>query len=179
MPASPPRRILVAGVTGSGKTTLARSIADLLHLPHTEIDSLYHGPDWTPRETFVDEVDALSSGPEWVTEWQYRAVRPMLLARADTLVWLDYPFRVSFWRVVRRTWRRARTREVLWNGNTEPGMWHAITHTEGIIRWAFDTRNKLRSSMPGVVRANPHLTVVRLRSQRETDTWFAALAAPR
>ncbi|CAN5189408.1 hypothetical protein BH11ACT5_BH11ACT5_21610 [soil metagenome] len=99
----------------------------------------------------------------------------MLAARADTLVWLDYPFRVSFGRVARRTWRRARTREVLWNGNTEPGMWHAITNKDGIIRWAFETRNKVRKSMPQVVKANPHLRIVRLRSQRETDAWLATL----
>jgi adenylate kinase family enzyme len=175
MPSAPPRRILVAGVTGAGKTILARAIAATLELPYTEIDSLYHGPNWTPRETFVAEVDALSGGPAWVTEWQYRSVRPMLAARAEVLVWLDYPFRVSFGRVIRRTRHRARTREVLWNGNTEPGMWHAITNRDGIIRWGFRTRDKLRKSMPAVIEANQHLRVVRLRSQRETDAWLANL----
>ena len=176
MPSAPPRRILVAGVAGAGKTTLARAVAELLDLPYTEIDSLYHGPDWTPRDEFVTDVDTLSSRPAWVTEWQYRSVRPMLAARADLLVWLDYPFRVSFGRVVRRTWRRARTREELWNGNTEPGLWHAVTNREGIIRWAFGTRNKLRQSMPAVREANPGLPIVRLRSQREADAWLAELA---
>lgn len=179
VPSATHRRILVAGVTGAGKSTLARAIAERLDLPYTEIDSLYHGPNWTPRGTFVEEVDALSSGPAWVTEWQYRAVRPMLAARAEVLVWLDYPFRVSFGRVIRRTWRRARTREELWNGNTEPGMLHAITNRDGIIRWGFRTRDKLRKSMPAAIEANPHLRVVRLRSQRETDAWLAALTAPR
>jgi hypothetical protein len=46
----PARKILVAGVTGAGKTTLARRIGQTLAVPHTEIDSLYHGPNWTPRE---------------------------------------------------------------------------------------------------------------------------------
>jgi len=176
MPSAPPRRILVAGVTGAGKSTLAQAIAERLRLTYTEIDGLYHGPGWTPREEFIAEVDAFSSEPAWVTEWQYRSVRPMLAARADLLVWLDYPFRVSFGRVIRRTWHRARTREELWNGNTEPGMWHAVTNREGIIRWAFDTRNKLRDSMPAVTAANPRLQIVRLRSQRETDAWLAATA---
>jgi adenylate kinase family enzyme len=170
-----PRRLLVAGVSGVGRSTLARSIAAALLLPYTEIDSLYHGPNWTPRESFVDEVDAITREPAWVTEWQYRSVRPMLAARADTLVWLDYSFPVAFGRVVRRTWRRARTREEMWNGNTEPGMWHAITNKDGIVRWAFDTRNKVREQMPDAVAEHTHLHVVRLRSQRETDAWLAEL----
>ena len=42
-----------------------------------------------PRPEFVDEVAALVAGEEWVTEWQYSVVRPLLLARAELLVWLD------------------------------------------------------------------------------------------
>lgn len=178
MPAEPPpRRILIAGVSGAGKTTLARSLAGVLRLPYVEIDSLYHGPGWTARETFVDDVDAFTREAEWVIEWQYRAVRPMLAGRADTLVWLDYPFPVTFGRVVRRTWERARTQSELWNGNTEPGMWHAVSNKEGIIRWAFDTRNKVKELLPATLEANPHLRLVRLRHQRETDAWMAELAA--
>ena len=39
-----PRRVVVAGVSGTGKTTLATRIAPILDAPHTEIDGLYHGP---------------------------------------------------------------------------------------------------------------------------------------
>ncbi|WP_370651769.1 hypothetical protein [Microbacterium sp.] len=42
---SRPRRILVAGVAGAGKTTLAARIAAMVEAPHTEIDGLFHGPD--------------------------------------------------------------------------------------------------------------------------------------
>ncbi len=38
-----PRRILVAGTAGAGKTTLARRVAALLGLPHIEIDALPWG----------------------------------------------------------------------------------------------------------------------------------------
>lgn len=50
-----PRRVVVAGVSGSGKTRLAGRVGAALDLPHTEIDALFHGPDWTPRESFVDD----------------------------------------------------------------------------------------------------------------------------
>jgi len=41
-----PQRVLVAGASGSGKTTVAARVSAALGLLHTEIDGLYHGPGW-------------------------------------------------------------------------------------------------------------------------------------
>lgn len=50
--ANTPSRVLVAGTSGAGKTTLAAAIGASLNLPHIEIDGLFHGPNWTPRTQF-------------------------------------------------------------------------------------------------------------------------------
>lgn len=170
-----PRRILVAGVSGSGKTTLARRIASATGLPHTEIDGLYHGPGWTPREQFVDDVLAYTAEPGWVTEWQYRAARPLLLERADTLLWLDLPIRISLARVVRRTIRRRQRREELWNGNRERPLWTFFADPDHIIRWAMRTRNKYRPMIEALDVTHPHVHVVRLRNPRDVETWLRHL----
>ena len=47
------RRVLVAGSTGAGKTTMARALSAARGLPHTEMDELWHGPDWEPRAEFA------------------------------------------------------------------------------------------------------------------------------
>ena len=167
-----PRRILVAGVSGVGKTTLCRRIADATGLPYTEIDSLYHGPGWVPREAFVDDVRAFTAQDRWITEFQYRLVRDLLAARADLLVWLDLPAPIAYWRVITRTIRRAHTKEELWNGNVEPGLRNALFDDEGIIRWAFRTRATWPDKVAAASRQNPELVVVRLRSKREVERWL-------
>jgi adenylate kinase family enzyme len=173
---NPATRILIAGVTGSGKSTLARQIATRLELPYTEIDSLYHGPNWTPREEFVKDVDTATSGDRWVIEWQYPLVRPMLLERADTLVWLDHPAALSYARVIRRTVRRSRTHEPLWNGNVEPPLRSFFTAPdENIIRWAIKTRRNYKRQVPAVELSHPQLQIVRLRSQRQVNRWLDSL----
>jgi hypothetical protein len=53
-------------------------VASLLDIPHIEIDALFHGPGWTPRDTFESEVHRFSAGSCWVTEWQYSQVRAIL-----------------------------------------------------------------------------------------------------
>jgi len=169
-----PQRIVVAGVSGVGKTTLARRVAAIAGIPHIEIDGLFHGPDWTPRATFVDDVQRLVAKEEWVTEWQYKPARPLLTARADLLVWLDLPFwTTTFPRVVRRTLRRRVRREELWNGNVEPPLRTIFTDPEHIIRWSVSTRNTYRARVPRVDAETSGLAVVRLRSSRAVERWVS------
>lgn len=169
----PARKILVAGVTGAGKSTLAKRIGAAVGAPYTEIDGLYHGPNWTPLPTFLADVDALIAQPSWVTEWQYRSARDRLAAGADTLVWLDYPARVTVARLVRRTLRRRRTREKLWAGNVEPPLWHFLVGKDHIFAWAIATRRKYKESVPALERSSPHLQVIRLRTPGQAEAWLA------
>lgn len=171
-----PRRIVVAGVSGSGKTTLAARISAATGLPHTEIDSLFHGPGWTQRPEFIDDVRALAACDRWVVEWQYSAARPVLTAAADLLVWLDLPYRVTFARVVRRTVRRRLRRQELWNGNLEQPLHTFFSDPDHIVRWSLRTRHKLDDVVPETLAAKPHLVGVHLRSRREADDWVRRIA---
>jgi len=169
-----PRRVLVAGVSGAGKTTLAARIAGLTGGTHTEIDALFHGPDWVPRPEFLDDVRAFTAAEAWTTEWLYGPARPLLAERADLLVWLDLPFlRVTLPRVIRRTIRRRVRREELWNGNVEPPFRTLLTDREHIVRWAIATRHTYDERVPALELQHPHLVVVRVRSQREVEQWLA------
>lgn len=172
------RRVLVAGVSGSGKTTLASRIGGILKIPHTEIDSLFHGPNWEPRADFAADVESLSSAPAWVTEWQYSAARPLLADRANTLIWLDFPVWAPLGRLVRRTVRRRLRREELWNGNFEGPLLSAFTDRDHIIRWGWRTRNKLKAAVPALEPLHPGLQIVRLRSPREVAHWVGTLRPP-
>lgn len=161
-----------------GKTTLAAEVARRLDIPHVEIDALFHGPDWTPRPAFEADVAAFTAEEAWVTEWQYGSARELVADRAEVLVWLDLPFRLTLARVVRRTVGRRLRREVLWNGNTEGPLHTVLTDPEHIIRWSISTRRKYGQLVPEAVAARPHLQLVRLRSRREVEQWLAGLSRP-
>ncbi len=168
-----PERVVVAGVSGAGKTTLARRVAEVIGAPHTELDALFHGPGWVPRDQFLTDVEELVAGARWTSEWQYPAARPLLAARADLLVWVDLPFgTVTLPRLVRRTVHRRLARVELWNGNIEPPLRQVLTDREHVVRWAISKRHRLREHMPEVEARWPHLVVVHLRSPREVDHWL-------
>jgi adenylate kinase family enzyme len=172
-----PRRIAVAGVTGAGKTTLAKRISAITGIPHTEIDGLFHGENWTRRPTFLADVDAVTMTPSWVVEWQYHDARELIAERADTLVWLDLPTGVSLYRVTVRTILRRRNNEELWNGNREGPLVNFFTDPDHVVRWAIRTRKKLRDLVPDTESRHPQLRVVRLTSQNEVERWLRRAVA--
>jgi adenylate kinase family enzyme len=137
---SRPHRVLVAGTSGAGKTT----VAETLGYPYVELDSLHHGPGWTRRPEFEEDVGRVVAGSRWVSEWQYEAVRELLLDRADCLIWLDLPRALVTARVVRRTLRRRVRREVLWNSNMEPPLRTFFSDPDHIVRWAWRTHPRRR-----------------------------------
>lgn len=168
-----PRRILIAGVSGCGKTTLAGHIARIMGAPHTEIDALFHGPNWTPRPEFFRDVQAMIEGESWTTEWQYDLARPLLAQHADLLVWLDLPFwSITFPRVLRRTISRRWHRTVLWNGNVEPPLRTAFTDPDHLLRWVMRSRHKYPERVLTLEQQLPHLMLIRLRSRREVRRWL-------
>lgn len=175
----PPDRVLVAGVTGSGKTTLARRLAEMWELRHVEIDGLFHGPNWTPRPEFLDDVRAFAAEDRWITEWQYtsKGTDEIMTPRAQLAIWLDYPWPVVRGRLLRRTLSRSIRRTVLYNGNVEKPLRQLLSTRDpddNILAWQTKTRHSWAQQMPVKRERFPHLTVVRLRHPRETERWLRA-----
>lgn len=168
-----PRRVLIAGTSGSGKSTLARALSAALSMPYHELDALFHGPRWTPRPEFAADVGTLVATERWVTEWQYSAVRSLLLARADLLIWLDLPRWQVMSQIVPRTVARRLRRVELWNGNVEPPLWTLFTDRDHILRWAWRTHLRTRHRVCELLAAPDGPVVVRLRSRHEIRAWLS------
>jgi shikimate kinase len=173
------RRVNVVGVSGSGKTTFARELATRLGVPHVELDALHHGPDWaaaTAEELRARVEAALAAAPDgWVVDGNYRQkLGDLVLARADTLVWLEPPLRVSLGRLARRSWRRWSRRETLWNDNRER-LGDLVGPREGLFAWTVRSFVHHRRDLPAALARNPQLRVVHLRSAGAVADFLAGV----
>jgi adenylate kinase family enzyme len=167
------RRISVVGVSGAGKTTLARALAGRLGVEHVELDSIFHQPGWTPlpTEQFQQQVSARIGGDGWVVDGNYgRHVRDLVWGRADTVVWLDLPRRVVIPALIARTLRRGLSGEELWNGNTERlSQLVRLDPEENLVLWSWIKHPVYRRTYAAAA-VDPcwaHLRFVRIRSRAE------------
>ena len=172
------QRVSIVGTSGSGKSTLARELAALLGVPHLELDSVFHQPGWEPlpAEEFRTIVTAKAAGDAWTIDGNYSAVRPLIWARADTVIWLDLPKRTVMGQVTWRTLRRACSRQELWNGNRESWLnFFTLDPERSIISWAWHNHASDRAKYTAAAAdpANAHLTFVRLTSRREITRFLA------
>jgi len=163
------QRVSVVGTSGVGKSTVSRELARRLGASWLELDSVYHQVGWTPLDTaeFRARVAAVAAGERWVIDGGYSAVRDLVWARADTVVWLDLPRRTVMRRITWRTLRRVAGRAELWNGNRE--RWRnllTLDKQESVVSWAWQTHAANRAKFGAAMAdpANGHLRFVRLTS---------------
>ena len=178
--------ILVVGDSCSGKTTVARTLAQRLGLRHIELDALNWEPNWTEAAdgVLLDRVLSAIAEPGWAMDGNYgRILRPHTWGAADTIVWLDFPLRVTIPRTMARSWRRWRTRELLWGTNRERLWEHFLPWDRSLIWWTLKSHFRRRQAYAAAMNAPEFegTAFVRLRSPAEVEPFLAGarLAEPR
>jgi adenylate kinase family enzyme len=169
------RVAVIASASGNGKTTFGRALAARLGVRFVELDALCHGPGWveTPDDELRRLVTTIVAERSWVIDGTYFSkLGDLVVSRADTVVWLDLPMRVWLPRLWRRTRRRIRGEEQLWNDNRE--SWRtAFVGRRSLFVWAFRSHFRRRRTWP---RALGAYDVVRLRTSGDVDRFLAEVA---
>lgn len=154
-------RYVVVGTSGSGKSTFARKLSAVTHVPYIELDELHWSENWTPRPRaeFEDRVLRATSGEGWVVDGNYSVIRPVVWSKATHVVWLNFARSVVFPRIVWRTLRRAAVRETLWHGNRE-SFSKAFLSKESILLWSFTTYSKNVAKYTALRESDEHPQLV-------------------
>jgi adenylate kinase family enzyme len=172
------KRVVVIGTSGSGKTVFACDLAGRLKVRHVELDSVYWGPNWTPtpKEEFRSLASEAVAPGAWVLDGNYGSVRDILWARATTLIWLNYPFRVVAWRALSRTLRRIFYREVMWSGNVETFR-QSFLSSDSVLLWVVKTYRRHRREYPLLFEepAYRHLKIIVFGSPSEAERFLQSI----
>jgi adenylate kinase family enzyme len=176
----PYQRVVVIGVTSSGKSTLAEKLAKCFNLNYIELDALHWEPNWqeAPREVLRARVEAATKAEKWIVAGNYHIVRDLIWPKADAVIWLDYPLSTVLWQLTRRTFARWWTQELLWGTNREPLVRHfKFWSQDSLYHWLFKTYWRRKREYP-VLLSQPeyqHLKLIQFKHPREVDEWLERL----
>ena len=143
------KRILVYGVTGSGKSTQAAALSDMTGIAWTSVDDLTWEPGWT--EVSLPEqrrkIAEICAQDEWILDAAYGKWLDIPLARVELIIGLDYPRWLSLGRLVRRTALRVAARRIVCNGNRE--TLRGVFSHDSIFVWHFASVARKRQRIRG------------------------------
>ena len=170
-------RINVVGASGSGKSKLAKQIAQSLKLTYFEMDEIFWLPNWQEPddEDFFEDIDQVVQKEAWVLDGNYRRLQQIKWQRAQVVVWIDLPYLQIIWQLIKRTYLRVRNEEVLWAGNVETlgkafssssVIWYSIKNLRARHR-----EYSAAAKTPGLA----HIQFIRLRSRSEVKAFLAEL----
>ncbi|NOT03273.1 MAG: adenylate kinase [Anaerolineales bacterium] len=168
------------GTTSSGKSTLAKQLAEKIGGNFIELDALHWEPNWAEAklEVFRERAETATSSQVWVVAGNYHVVRDIIWPRADAVIWLDYPFHIVFWRMLTRTIRRAVTKEKLFSGNVENFWTHMkVWSDDSLFHWLFKTYWRRKREYPKLfaLPENAHLKVIHFKHPKEAEEWLAKI----
>lgn len=173
------QRIHVIGNSCSGKSTLGKQLAEALEVPLVELDALNWQPGWvglneTDPEDLVRRIQTATCGDGWVVAGSYASFsQEAFWERLQTVVWLDLPMIQMIWRMLTRSWRRWRSKELLWGTNHEK-FWPQLMiwrKKESLLYWIVTQHFRKRRSMFAYQADErwQHIRFIRLRSSTDAQ----------
>jgi adenylate kinase family enzyme len=166
------KRILVIGNSGTGKSTLAKRLADCLHLPFFPSDPFYWEPGWKPAsaDKVFQQVRNVASRELWILDGNFDEYHEFVWRQADCILWLDYSLPVILKQVIIRNFKWLLTREPVWSGNRM-----TLRRAVSGIRHAVRSYSLKKKNYPCWLAELSETPWHRFRTQHETEAWLKGL----
>jgi hypothetical protein len=126
LPLNTPRKWVVGGMMGSGKTTFAKSIAKTLQVRHIHID------EYESSQAVLDAVRT-AIGDGWIAEANPWQIPEELGAEAEVVIFLDYDNIVNYVRLLSRGIKEWKEEQYSWDGFTNSVVGRAIKDLGRIV----------------------------------------------
>jgi len=168
------KRIAVVGCVGAGKSTVARTLGEMLDLEVFHLDRLWWqgggyriiGPDTAASHAMDDKAfrelqEELISRDSWIIDGG-RADLDLRLARAGVVVFLDLPRRTCTWRIIKRTGRP--------RADYPPDVKESWRWMWVLIRWVWTyPRDKRTGMLLSIEEYAAHAKLIHCRSKSDVQ----------
>ena len=180
------QRLLIVGNSCAGKSTLGTQLASVLNLPFVDLDALNWEPNWvglndTNPDELMRRMQNATEGDRWVVAGSYTKLSQQVFwPKLETIIWLDLPLHQLVGRMLKRSWKRWRTHELLWGTNYET-FWPQLMvwrKEESLLWWIVTQYQRKRQQMLAY-QTDPkwsHIRFIRLCSSAEIQEFSRAVS---
>lgn len=160
------KKILIVGISGTGKTALARQLSDKLKLPVVHLDSIFWKDNWVEAEEDVvsSRIRQEINKDYWIIEGYIEPLSRERVQAADKVIYLDYSGVAAIKGGLKRSIQHRKI--------ARPEM--PVGNTDG-VSYKFLKSLAKREERPEIEAAIKgfEAKTVRLKNRREVNKWLA------
>ena len=168
------KRVLVIGSGGSGKSTVAAQLGELLNLEVHHLDKLYWSPGWVKPEPdeWTRIVTELINRDSWIIDGNYSGTLELRLRKADAIVFLDLSRVLCLWRIVKRFF--------IYRKGNRPDVAEGCREKLDLefVSWVWNYHRRSRPKVIRLLREHAgEKQIFRLRSRNEVKEFLRQFAS--
>ena len=162
-------KILILGSSGSGKSTFAKKLGELLNIEVVHLDLHYWKPNWinTPREEWKEKLKVLLQKDCWIMDGNYASSLDLRLKHADTVIFINSNRFKCLWRCFKRFIKyRGRIRPDLARGCYEKFDWE-------FFKWIWNYPKDIKPQILEMLKnVSKEKKIIILNCNREVNDFF-------
>lgn len=159
-------KILIIGISGTGKTVLAKKLSGFLKIPITHYDEFVWEKGWKEVEEKIVEkkLEEVIKKDKWIIEGFISPAAQSKLKNADLILYLDYSGFIAMLGGLKRWWQ--------YRGKVRPEMAEGCTENLQFKYLLVMLRRAEREEIEKEVK-NFGSKIIRLKSPKKTNNFLA------
>jgi len=160
-----PKKFALIGLPGSGKSTFASKLGKILDIPVHHLDRHMFEPDGKKKDKqeFIEIQQAMLNEEAWVVEGCSFSTFEMRFAKADVLIYFQFPRLICFLRLFKR----------LFNYKKDFGGLRSVTWE--ILRYTWNFDKDKRARIDELRQKYPQTEFLMFRNQKDADFYLKLL----
>ncbi len=159
------QRIMIFGIPGSGKSTFAMQLGDLLQLPVFHLDRHFYIENWIERnyDEFLQIQKSLVEKEAWIIDGNNSKSFEIRFSRADTILYFRFNRFLCLWRIFKRLFFKDQRISDRAEGCSETVRLSLIRYL-----WGYDKR--VRHKIEDLRARYPQVVFHEIRNRNELKT---------
>lgn len=164
------KKIAIVGAPGTGKTTLADKLSEILNIEATHIDGLHHLENWQIRDKSERDKMLLDvvKKDEWIIDGTYASTLKERFEKSDIIIWLDFSTFDEVKGIMERFIKNKGKEKPEIPGCKEKMDWEFFSY---VLNYNKEKRNRIVEKLEGIDKNK----VLIFKNRKQVNKWLGGL----